>query len=241
MSVVRRFGTPEYATPADLVAETIPAQNNDVVRVASLSNSYDRASIFRFIAGDTTPADGSFIIDQTSETANGRWVRDSGTMYIETEMANASIPPLQDGEEYTGHVSIFPDATWIGQISTIVSSADVVAEASKFGDGVTYICNNNTGADMPGQALTIIVSVFYPQTVGQSSVLVAALPDGSEYADFVDLGLTSGKNYIISSELSVPGLVAAVTRNGSGVNLRVPNNTGSLIPGFTITIYYQEL
>jgi len=67
MSVVRHEKQ-QYPSPATLVAETLVPTKNDVVIVESLLRD------FNWIEGSALPADNLKVIDQTSETANGRRV-----------------------------------------------------------------------------------------------------------------------------------------------------------------------
>ena len=62
-----RHEVQQYANPAALVAEVNKPTNNDEVHIESLNRR------FNWLEGSSTVADDVYVIDQTSETANGRW------------------------------------------------------------------------------------------------------------------------------------------------------------------------
>ena len=66
MSLVRHE-VQQYPTPAALAAETVVPTNNDEVHVESLNRR------FNWLEGSSSVADNQYIIEQTSESANGRW------------------------------------------------------------------------------------------------------------------------------------------------------------------------
>ena len=67
MSVIRHESQ-QYATPAALAAETVTPTLNDEVHVESLNRR------FNWLEGSTSTANDKYVIEQTSESANGRWV-----------------------------------------------------------------------------------------------------------------------------------------------------------------------
>ena len=66
MAIIRHEAQ-QYANPAALVAEVNQPTNNDEVHIESLNRR------FNWLEGSSTAADDVYVIDQTSETANGRW------------------------------------------------------------------------------------------------------------------------------------------------------------------------
>ena len=66
MAIIRHE-VQQYANPAALVAEVNQPTNNDEVHIESLNRR------FNWLEGPSTAADDVYVIDQTSETANGRW------------------------------------------------------------------------------------------------------------------------------------------------------------------------
>ena len=66
MAIIRHE-VQQYANPAALVAEVNQPTNNDEVHIESLNRR------FNWLEGSSTAADDVYVIDQTSETANGRW------------------------------------------------------------------------------------------------------------------------------------------------------------------------
>lgn len=66
MAIIRHE-VQQYANPAALVAELNQPTNNDEVHIESLNRR------FNWLEGSSTAADDVYVIDQTSETANGRW------------------------------------------------------------------------------------------------------------------------------------------------------------------------
>ena len=67
MSLVRHE-VQQVANAAALAALTIVPTNNDEVHVESLNRR------FNWLEGSTSTADDKYVIEQTSESANGRWV-----------------------------------------------------------------------------------------------------------------------------------------------------------------------
>ena len=67
MSVIRHESQ-QYATPAALAAENVVPTLNDEVHVESLNRR------FNWLEGSTSTADDKYVIEQVSESANGRWV-----------------------------------------------------------------------------------------------------------------------------------------------------------------------
>ncbi len=90
---VLRHEKQQYAAVATLVAEVLVPTANDSIYVEALKRTFD------WIEGSTATHDGVYVIDQTSETANGRW--------IATSVANV----------YTGTANT--DALANGQMSVI--------------------------------------------------------------------------------------------------------------------------
>ena len=66
MAIIRHE-VQQYANPAALVAEVNKPTNNDEVHVESLNTR------FNWLEGSATVADNKYVIEQTSEAANGRW------------------------------------------------------------------------------------------------------------------------------------------------------------------------
>ena len=71
MSLVRHE-VQRYPTPAALAAETVVPTNNDEVHVESLNRR------FNWLEGSSSIADNTYVIEQTSQSANGRWVAYAG-------------------------------------------------------------------------------------------------------------------------------------------------------------------
>lgn len=114
-----RNGTQRFATPAALVAYStavVTNRNADSVFIESLKKE------FHWMAGSTLLGDSVDVIDQTSETANGRWI--SSAASFDDVQASASVPSMDNAQ--TAVVSIAVPGLPVGSaIAVSAKNADV--------------------------------------------------------------------------------------------------------------------
>lgn len=141
MSIIRHEKQ-QYANPAALVAETIVPTSNDVTIIESLVRD------FNWIEGSSLPADNVRVIDQTTETANGRWVSLSDiTVFTGTGVTDA----LENGQSSVIDITVtgallasvndvlITDAS-VFPTNVFVTSKEVVAD-----DTVRVVVENQSG------------------------------------------------------------------------------------------------
>jgi hypothetical protein len=136
----------QYANPAALVAETIVPTKNDVTIIESLIRD------FNWIEGSVLPSDNIKVIDQTSETANGRRValsdvtvltgagvtdamENGQSSNIEVTVTGVLLASVND--VLIADASVFPD-------NVFVVSKEVIAD-----DTVRVVVENQSGDSVP--------------------------------------------------------------------------------------------
>jgi hypothetical protein len=137
--MITRHEEQRYATPAAIVAETIIPDANDVIFVASLKRP------FRWIAGSSATADNSFVIDQTTQTSNGRWEASSiANVYTGSGTTDA----LDNGQ--TSNITVTVTGATTSNADVIkITNADVLGAL-----GLTVISKDVTGTN------TVAISVL---------------------------------------------------------------------------------
>lgn len=136
---IRRTGTTKHADVATLVAETVVPQDNDETLVEAIG-AY--GTKFRFRNGETAADDGKYVVDQTSATALGRWVRDGVSAVLSGTVTAEAIP---DGAQGVYDITV----------------AGLVA-----GDPYAYaFTTNGTPANADGDAADVQFSVDADNTV----------------------------------------------------------------------------
>ena len=110
MAIIRHE-VQQYANPAALVAEVNQPTNNDEVHIESLNRR------FNWLEGSSTAADDVYVIDQTSETANGRWAA--------TAVAGAKVftGSARTGAIPNGNTAVFNVTLDDGAVSVLLADS----------------------------------------------------------------------------------------------------------------------
>ena len=154
---ILRHEKQQYATPAALTAETIAPTNNDSTYVESLRRTFD------WIEGSSLVADDLYVINQTSEAANGRWVTASAAnVYTGTattdDMSNGQISVIDvtvtNADPAKANVVAVTNADTF-EDNVFVTSKEVVAV-----DTVRVTIENQSGLDVTGFAVNLTVLEF---------------------------------------------------------------------------------
>ena len=156
MSVLRHEKQ-QYATPAALTAEVIVPTANDSVYVESLKRTFD------WIEGSTATADDLYVIDQTSETANGRWIASSvANVYTGTGNTDA----LENGQmsvvdiTVTGASASKANLIALTNANTFPANTLVVSKEVVAADTVRVVVENQSGAAVAAFAINATVFEF---------------------------------------------------------------------------------
>lgn len=152
-----RHETQQYLTVAAVVAETsITNKKNDVIFIEETNRFY------QWKEGSSLAQDLPYVIDQTSETANGRWV--AQTIVQKYDVAAVALDDLNNGE------GAYTDVTVTGVMTSkanqvivkgtlpadlYVTDARVIAA-----DTVRLVYENQTGDPTTGLAVDISVLEF---------------------------------------------------------------------------------
>ena len=155
---IKRVEEQRYATVLALQNETIVPGANDVVFVESLWRG------FRWKAGDATAQDGAYVIDQTSETLNGRWVAASATSIITGSGSSDAVPVGQVTEfnvTVTGASVAGANLPIITNNDTLVGAGlSVISKEISAANTVTVRLKNDSNADVASQTVNVSVIVF---------------------------------------------------------------------------------
>ena len=110
MAIIRHE-VQQYANPAALVAEVNKPTNNDEVHIESLNRR------FNWLEGSSTVADDVYVIDQTSETANGRWAATAvaGAKVFTGSATTGAIP--------NGNTAVFNVTLADGAVSVLLADS----------------------------------------------------------------------------------------------------------------------
>lgn len=132
----------QYANPAGLVAETIVPTKNDITIIESLVRD------FNWIEWSSLPADNIKVIDQTSETANGRWVALSDvTVFTGAGATDA----MENGQSsviditVTGVLLASTNDVLISDASVFPANVFVVSKEVVADDTVRVVVENQSG------------------------------------------------------------------------------------------------
>ena len=154
---VLRHEKQQYATPAALVAEVIAPTINDSVYIESLRRTFD------WIEGSSATADNVYVIDQTSETANGRWMASSvadvltGTANTDA-MANGQISVVD--VTVTGATPSKANLIAITNADTFASNVFVTSKEVVAAGTVRLTVENQSGTTIAAFAVNVSVLVF---------------------------------------------------------------------------------
>ena len=106
-----RHEVQQYPNPAALAAETVVPTNNDEAHIESLNRR------FNWLEGSQAVADNKYVIDQTSQTANGRWAATAVEgAKVFTGTGNTGVIP-------NGNTSVFTVALADGASSVLATTS----------------------------------------------------------------------------------------------------------------------
>ena len=106
-----RHEVQQYPNPAALTAETVVPTNNDETHIESLNRR------FNWLEGSQAVADNKYVIDQTSQTANGRWAATAVEgAKVFTGTGNTGVIP-------NGNTSVFTVALADGASSVLATTS----------------------------------------------------------------------------------------------------------------------
>ena len=106
-----RHEVQQYPNPAALTAETVVPTNNDEAHIESLNRR------FNWLEGSQAVADNKYVIDQTSQTANGRWAATAVEgAKVFTGTGNTGVIP-------NGNTSVFTVALADGASSVLATTS----------------------------------------------------------------------------------------------------------------------
>ena len=156
MSVLRHEKQ-QYADAATLVADVLVPTANDTIYVEALKRTFD------WIEGSTATHDGVYVIDQTSETANGRWIATSvANVYTGTANTDALVNGQMSVVDITVTGASASKANLIAATNAdtfptnvFVTSKEVVAANT-----VRITVENQSGAPVAAFAVNVSVLEF---------------------------------------------------------------------------------
>ena len=212
MSLVRHE-VQQYATPAALTAEVVAPTNNDEVHVESLNRR------FNWLEGSSSVADNQYIIEQTSESANGRWAATAveGAKVFTGTGATGDIP--------NGNTAVFTvTMTGTGTLAANSGAALGITNggtfpANVFLDSIVLTADNTvqltvvneSGADVAGFNVDV-------KAIDYTGV---ASPTASKRVDFGSVVNNNTKNLVITFTTpfaSKPFVTLTAIGNGSRVS-----------------------
>jgi len=154
---ILRHEKQQYADVATLVAEVLVPTANDTIYVEDLKRTFD------WIEGSSATHDGVYVIDQTSETANGRWI---ASAVAQVYTGTATTDAMENGQVSVTDVTVTgADASKANLIAltnadtfpanVFVTSKEVVAA-----DTVRITVENQSGTDVAAFAVNVSVLEF---------------------------------------------------------------------------------
>ena len=156
MSIVRHEKQ-QYATPAALVAEVVAPTINDSVYVESLRRTFD------WIEGSSATADNVYVIDQTTETANGRWMASS---VADVLTGTANTDALANGQisvvdvTVTGASPSKANLIAITNADTFATNVFITSKEVVGTNTVRITVENQSGSSIAAFAVNVSVLVF---------------------------------------------------------------------------------
>lgn len=154
---ILRHEKQQYATPAALVAEVVAPTINDSVYIESLKRTFD------WIEGSTATADNIYVINQTSETANGRWIASS---VAEVLSGTANTDALANGQvgvldvTVTGASPSKANLIAITNADTFAANVFITSKEVVAADTVRITVENQSGNSIAAFAVNVSVLVF---------------------------------------------------------------------------------
>ncbi|GHA66161.1 hypothetical protein GCM10009007_03270 [Formosimonas limnophila] len=205
---ILRHESQQYPNPAALTAETIVPTANDEVHIESLNRR------FNWLEGSSTSADNLYVIEQTSESANGRWAA-TAVEGAKVFTGSASTGAIPNGNTAVFTVSLTGSGTLLadsgaalgitngGAFPTNVFLDSLVLTAD---NTVQVTVVNESGVDVP--AFTVEV-----KAIDYTGVATAGTPYLRNML-IVDLVKTGNPTYVSSPTFSVGRTYIAAVGSG---------------------------
>ena len=146
---IKRHEIQQYADSTMLAGETVAPTNNDVVSLE------DTRRLYQWVEGSVKVHDETYVIEQTSESANGRWELYSASDILFSD-AVSTTDELNNGQQSEIIVTVTGANATLANIASVivaptslplpegvyVTSATVVAD-----DTVLVVFSNQSGTD----------------------------------------------------------------------------------------------
>lgn len=234
MSLVRHESQ-QYATPAALTAETVTPTANDEVHVESLNRR------FNWLEGSIAKADDKYVIDQTSETANGRWAATAveGAKVFTGSVSTGAIP--------NGNTAVVTVALTDGASSTLLATSGAALGVSNGGafptnvflDSIVLTADNTAQVTVVNESGNDVAAFSVDvKAIDYTGVAAAGAPYARKIliADFVNTG---NPTYVSSPSFIVGDTyIAAVGGTDDLTNIGyVADNVPFVATGSTPTSY----
>ena len=239
MAIIRHE-VQQYANPAALVAEVNKPTNNDEVHIESLNRR------FNWLEGSSTVADDVYVIDQTSETANGRWAATAvaGAKVFTGSASTGAIP--------NGNTAVFDVTLNDGAASVLLADSGAALGITNGGsfptnvflDSIVLTTNNTvqvtvvneSGVDVP--AFTVDVKAIDYTGAAFAGGGAAYVPKRIEYGVTPTATNTSFYSTPLAVVFSTPFSVAPfVSQEIIGVNAQPAVISGITTTGFNVHYY----
>ena len=173
-----RHEVQQYPNPAALAAETVVPTNNDEAHIESLNRR------FNWLEGSQAVADNKYVIDQTSQTANGRWAATAVEgAKVFTGTGNTGVIP-------NGNTSVFTVALADGASSVLATTSGAALGITNGGafptnvflDSITV--RNESGVEVP--AFNVDVKAIDYTGAAVAAAAAAAAAKRVEYGRVTD-------------------------------------------------------
>ena len=210
-----RHEVQQYLTPAALTAETLVPTNNDEVHIESLNRR------FNWLEGSSAVADNTYVIDQTTQTAVGRWAATAvdGAKVFTGSGATGAIP--------NGNTAVFTvTLTGSGTLTPTAAAALGITNGGTFPtnvflDSIVMTADNTAQVTVVNESGAEVASFSVDvKAIDYTGVAAAGTAAGTPYArkiliaDFVRTGYPT---HVSSRTFSVGRTYVAVV--GAGDNL----------------------
>ena len=227
-----RHEVQQYPNPAALTAETVVPTNNDEAHIESLNRR------FNWLEGSQAVADNKYVIDQTSQTANGRWAATAVEgAKVFTGTGNTGVIP-------NGNTSVFTVALADGASSVLATTSGAALGITNGGAFPTNVfldsivltadntaqltVRNESGVEVPAFNVDV-------KAIDYTGVAVAAAAAAAAAAKRVEYGRVSDpKAREVQVTFAVPfsatpfiTLTAVCTSTGNGADTIIKQETNN--------------
>ena len=234
-----RHEVQQYPNPAALTAETVVPTNNDEAHIESLNRR------FNWLEGSQAVADNKYVIDQTSQTANGRWAA------IAVEGAKVFTGTGNTGVIPNGNTSVFTVALADGASSVLATTSGAALGITNGGafptnvflDSIVLTADNIAQVSVVNESGTDVAGFTVDVKAIDYTGVAVASGTGTPYTRKIliaDLVQTGNPSYVANASDFVAGntYIAAL---GAGDNLSNIGYTSDNVPfvatGTTATTY----